>query len=102
MIATINKISITENENSLIIIQQGRIIKGATLQYGSYMLEFANSIPKPQTTNVAAISAKNVDTSTCKSEESLKTNRPTKKASIYITRIIKNDMVRFLILNIII
>lgn len=94
--------SITENETPLIIIQQGRIIKGATLQYGSYILEFANSIPKPQTINVAAISAKSVDINTCISEESLKINRPAEKASIYTTKTIKYDVIRFLILNLVI
>jgi len=61
MIAIKNKISAIENESPFIIIQQERIIKGATLQYGSYTLEFENNIPKPQTTSVAAISAKNID-----------------------------------------
>jgi len=102
MIATKNKIFITENEVPLIIIQHGRIIKGATLQYGSYMLELPNSIPNIQTINVAAISAKNVDTSKCILEDSLKTNRPTKKASIYTAKTIKNDAIRFLILNLVI
>ena len=60
MTATKNKISIAENEIPLIIIQHGRIINGATLQYGSYMLELPNSIPKLQTTNVAAIYAKDL------------------------------------------
>jgi len=97
IIATKNKISVIIKGIPLVIIQDTRITIGATLQYGSYTLELANNIPKPQITSVAAMSAKKKHTRICILLNKCillkikKTNKPIKNANIYIARISKND-----------
>ena len=96
-----NKISVSDIEAPFIIIQKGMMTTGAILQYGSYTLEFKKSIPKPQTINVATISAKKVEIKICISANSLKTNSPARNAIIYIAKTINNDIDRLLILYLI-